>query len=115
MVDIDKPQLIKEFLETILKHKIQLKLWQSIEETKNFTVGTIEEINTSQNTITLSLLKGQKATLEKSKDLFFHSTYKDLLFKAKIRKIEETKVVIASPNAIKLKESRSDKKTFGLI
>lgn len=112
MIDIFKPHSIKSFIRTAKKDRAQLKLWQTISRTKDYHLGIIEHIDPISNAITFRVPKCQKLEFRKSDELYFHSPYRDLIFKAEIREIERNCVTITFPNLIKFQEARTEKRTY---
>ncbi|MCO4794360.1 MAG: PilZ domain-containing protein [Bacteriovoracaceae bacterium] len=114
-IDIANTQLIRKILKDISKQKSPIKIWQSYDETHYFAEGTIHKYNGMQDRMEVRAAKGHLFNFDPKKELFFHSGYKELIFKTKIDRVEDKEVWIYRPSILKIDDSRAtERKNFGL-
>lgn len=112
MIDITQSHSIKAFLQSVKKDRAPIKLWQSIKQTKSYHLGIIDHIDTLHNTVTFRIPKCHKLDFFKVDTIYFHSLYRDLLFRSNICHIERNLVTITFPTLIKFQEARAEKRTY---
>ncbi len=114
-IDIANTQMIRKILKDISKSKSVIKIWQSYDETHYFAEGFIHQYNGMQDRLEIRAQKGHLFNFDKKKELFFHSPYKQMIFKTKIDRVEDKEVWIIRPSILKIDNSRaSERKNYGL-
>ncbi len=115
MVDISNSTNVKKILKDLQKAKKNLRIWQSIEETKNYCYGTIQNITHMDEELEMTPTDNQNFDFDKEINLYFHSHYKDTLFKTTITENGPNKIKIKRPSFVKIRDVRTEeRKTFGL-
>lgn len=114
-IDIYNSKIIKKFLAELFKDELSVKIWQNINETKNYSTGKIIKYKHHENLITFCPDPGEVFNFDPKKELYFHTRFKETIFKSEIVKASSDSVVIKRPALVKIKEARSEKrKNFGL-
>lgn len=114
-IDIYNSKIIKKFLGELFKDKLVIKIWQNISESKNYTLGTIVQYKHEQDLITFCPEEGYEFNFNKNLDLFFHTNFKDTIFKTNIIKVNPDSIIVKRPSLVKIKDSRSERrKNFGI-
>ena len=98
-------------LSSIKSARRKVRLWQAIKETHDSDYGVIEEINTLTRTIRFRIPTNKKITLNPKEPLFFHSPYRDALFKSTIKNIYQGCIEVSFPKVVKVREARSEIRT----
>ncbi len=113
--DLLQHNKITAFLQNTQRSRATIRLWQSFDKTQDYSYGIIEHIDSTNRVIRFRIPKAKNIKLNPAEDLFFYSPYRNMLFKAKIRKASKHVVEIDYPNKVKIEESRSEQRThFGL-
>lgn len=114
-IDIANAHVIRKILKDISLGKYPVRVWQNIETTHKFTDGYVIGYRGTEAKMVVKARKGEKFFFEKSKETFFHSTYKDLIFKSRILNGDLYELVLAKPIIVKIDELRENtRKNFGL-
>lgn len=111
LIDIDRQHSLSSLVESLKKNKSKMKVWQSIKQTQDFSYGIIVDINTFSSTIKIRLNKKEVTEFDKHQDIYFHSSCREIIFKAKIKNKYEGFIEISFPVLIKMKEARTEKRT----
>jgi hypothetical protein len=114
-IDIANAHMIRKILKDISKQKYLVRVWQDISSTHKFTDGFIIGYQGNESKMVIKAKKGEKFFFERDKEIYFHSTYKDLIFKSRIVSGDLYEIVLAKPIVVKINELRDDvRKNFGL-
>jgi hypothetical protein len=114
-IDIANTQMIRKILMDISKTKSPIKIWQSYDETHYYAEGFIHQYNGMQDRLEIRAQKGHLFNFDKKKKLYFHSGFKQMIFKTKIDRVEDREVWIYRPSVVKIDDSRvNERKNFGL-
>lgn len=115
MVDISNSTNVKKILKDLHKAKKNLRIWQSIEETKNYCYGSILKITSMDEALEMVPADDQTFEFDKEINLYFHSHYKDTLFKTTITENGTNRIKIKRPSFVKIRDVRTEeRKSFGL-
>lgn len=115
MVDISNSTNVKKILKDLFKSKKNLRIWQSIEETKNYCYGTIQSFAQMDKTLEMIPADDQAFDFDKEINLYFHSHFKDTLFKTTITENGSNKIKIKRPSSVKIRDIRTEeRKVYGL-
>lgn len=115
MVDISNSANVKRILKDLHRAKKNLRIWQSIEETKNYCYGNILKITQLDETLEMIPADDQSFDFDKDINLYFHSHFKDTLFKTIITENGPNKIKIKRPSFVKIRDVRTEeRKTYGL-
>lgn len=114
-VDIANSHVIRKILKDISTQKYPVRVWQDIESTNKFTDGFIVGYKGNESKMIIKAKKGEKFFFDRDKDTYFHSTYKDLIFKTRILNGDLYEMILAKPIVVKIDDLRIDvRKNFGL-
>ncbi|TNF01374.1 MAG: hypothetical protein EP326_04440 [Deltaproteobacteria bacterium] len=114
-VDIANSHVIRKILKDISTQKYPVRVWQDIESTNKFTDGFIVGYKGNESKMIIKAKKGEKFFFDREKDTYFHSTYKDLIFKTRILNGDLYEMILAKPIVVKIDDLRVDvRKNFGL-
>ena len=115
MVDISNSISVKKILKDLHRTKKNLRIWQSIEETKNYCYGSILKITSMDETLEMAPVDNQIFNFDKEINLYFHSHYKDTLFKTTISENGPNHIKIKRPSFVKIRDVRTEeRKSYGL-
>ncbi len=114
-IDIANSHVIRKILKDISKQKYPVRVWQDIESTHKFTDGFIVGYKGNESKMIIKAKKGEKFFFDRDRETYFHSTYKDLIFKSRIVSGDLFEMVLAKPIVVKIDDLREDvRKNFGL-
>ena len=114
-IDIANAHVIRKILRDISKEKYPVRVWQDICSTNKFTDGLIIGYKGTESKMVIKAKKGEQFFFQRDKEVYFHSTYKDLIFKSRIVSGDLYEMVLAKPIVVKIDELREDvRQNFGL-
>jgi len=114
-IDIANAHVIRKIIKDISQQKYPVRVWQDIESTHKYTDGFIIGYKGNESKMIIKAKKGEKFFFQRDKDTYFHSTYKDLIFKSRIVSGDLYEMVLAKPIVVKIDELREGiRKNFGL-
>ncbi|PIK15128.1 hypothetical protein [Halobacteriovorax sp. JY17] len=111
LIDVDRRYSIDSLIQTLKENKSKIRVWQSIKETGDYSFGVIESINSLNRTIKIRIKKSESTTLDKRQHIYFHSSCRDIIFKAQIRDSAQGCLEVSLPVLVKLQEARAEKRT----
>ncbi|MCO4795527.1 MAG: hypothetical protein KC493_17540 [Bacteriovoracaceae bacterium] len=115
MVDISNSANVKKILKDLFKSKKSLRIWQSIDETRNYCYGTIVKFSQMNESIEMCATDKEQFSFDENINLYFHSHFKDTLFKTTITDNGPDKIIIKRPSFVKIRDVRTEeRKSFGL-
>lgn len=113
-IDIFNSKTIKSFLDQLYKDKLVVRIWQKIEETKSYTFGRIINYRHQDEEIKLEI-KDADMRFDLNRDVFFHTAFKETIFKTTITKAHKNTISVKRPSLVKIRDARSEeRKSFGI-
>lgn len=114
-IDISNSHVIRKILKDISIDKYPVRVWQDIEKTHSYTDGFIVDYKGTESKMIIKAQKGKKFSFDRSLEVYFHTTYKDLIFKARVLDGDLYEIILAKPIVVKIDNLRANiRKNFGL-
>lgn len=111
MITIENINHMNSLVSSIQKMKTKIHLWQEIDKTHSYDFAVIESVDSYKRRIRLRLPKIESINFDDDSELFFHSSFREVVFKAKLCKIHQGCVEIEFPPYLKMKDSRTELRT----
>jgi hypothetical protein len=114
-VDIYNSKTIKKFLGELFKDNSIVRIWQNYSESKNYCLGKIVKYKHNEELITFKSEEGYEFNFNKNLEVYFHTNFKETIFKTEIVQISSDSIIVKRPALVKIKDARAERrKNFGI-
>jgi hypothetical protein len=110
LLDIKNSILVKSLLNDLKENRIKVRLWQHSQGRREHVYAYLEEVDPINRRLRFHIVEGEIENFSTKNGLFFHSNYRDILFKSELISLEEAFIEICFPIQVKMVDGRCEKR-----